>query len=151
MLSTSDPFIQAMQTWGHIFMRRSMRHMLTQAKANGLTLSQMIALLHIYRGESGVSNVGAYLGVSTAAASQMLERLVQMSLVSRTEDPHDRRAKRIALTAKGRRIVEESLTTRQTWLNELAENLTDDEKVQITQALQILIPNTSSDTLSQAF
>ncbi len=139
MPPSSDPFIRALQDWGRIFMRRSMRKMLHYAKGSGLSLSQLSALLHIYRGESGVSEVGEYLGVSSAAASQMLERLVQMGLVTRTEDPNDRRAKRIALTEEGQRIVEESLTARQTWLNELADSLSGAEKDQIIAALQILI------------
>ena len=139
MPPSSDPFIRALQDWGRIFMRRSMRKMLHYAKGSGLSLSQLSALLHIYRGESGVSEVGEYLGVSSAAASQMLERLVQMGLVTRTEDPNDRRAKRIALTEEGQRIVEESLSARQTWLNELAENLLDEDKTTITEALEILI------------
>ncbi len=134
-----DPFIRSLQDWGRIFMRRSMRRMMRQAKTNGLSLSQLSALLHIYRGESGVSEIGKYLGVSNAAASQMLERLVQMGLVTRTEDPRDRRAKRIALTEEGCRIVEESLSARQSWLNELAESLPEAEKAKITEALQILI------------
>jgi DNA-binding MarR family transcriptional regulator len=77
--------------------------------------------------------------VSSAAASQLLERLVQQDLVIRTEDPDDRRVKRIELTGKGRRILEEGLRARQTWLKDLARSLTEEEKQTVQDAMSIMI------------
>ena len=90
-------------------MHRSIRHLLRYARENGLSMSQFGALLHIHRmGSSGVTDLGDHLGVTSAAASQMLERLVQQGLILRTEDPNDRRVKQIVLTDKGLRFFKKA-------------------------------------------
>jgi DNA-binding MarR family transcriptional regulator len=114
--------------------------MLLYAKESGLSMSQIGAILHIHHaGISGVSGLGDDLGVTTAAASQMLDRLVQQGLVARSEDPHDRRAKQIALTAKGRQILLECTRARQSWLEGLAAVLSPAEQEQVVAALRVLI------------
>jgi DNA-binding MarR family transcriptional regulator len=45
------------------------------------------------------------LGVGLAALSGMIDRLVQQDLVTRTEDLHDRRVRRIGLTRKGGELI----------------------------------------------
>jgi DNA-binding MarR family transcriptional regulator len=54
-----------------------------------------------------VSNVAQFLGVSTAAASRAVERLVRRGLVNRTEAAEDRRAVRLSLTSKGQEVLAE--------------------------------------------
>ena len=53
--------------------------------------------------------IAEHLGVSNAAASQMVDRLVGMGLLERSEDPDDRRAKALALTEKGKALVLDSI------------------------------------------
>ncbi len=77
--------------------------------------------------------------MTSAASSQMLERLVQQELILRTEDPNDRRVKQIVLTDEGCRVLEEGIRARQGWLDDLATTLSDDEKDTIKVALDILI------------
>jgi DNA-binding MarR family transcriptional regulator len=138
-MSLTDPFIVTLHEWVGVFMRRSMRNFILYSKESGLSMSQLGALFHIHRGASGVSDLGDGLGVTSAAASQMLERLVQLKLITRSEDPHDRRVKQLVLTEHGSQILQESLEARQGWLNDLADLLLDDEKEQVIAALQILI------------
>ena len=134
----------ALQGWIHSFMHRSMRDFILYAKESGLSMSQIGALLHIHgEGDSGVSDLGDDLGITTPAASQMLERLVQQELVVRSEHPHDRRAKQIALTDKGRQVLEESIHARQGWLDDLVAILTPPEQEQVMAALNILIEKTN--------
>lgn len=121
-------------------MRQSMRHLLLYSRESGLSMSQMGALLLVYRkGVNGVSEIGDHLGITSAAASQMLERLVQQGIVLRSEDPHDRRVKQIALTEKGSRILQESIQARQNWVHDLARLLTPTEQKQVTAALNLLV------------
>ncbi|MBC8332997.1 MAG: winged helix-turn-helix transcriptional regulator [Anaerolineae bacterium] len=142
-MSPNDPFVDALHRWIEIFMRRSMRNFLSYVRESGLSMSQIGALFHIHRmGSSGVTDLGDHLGVTSAAVSQMLERLVQQELISRTEDPNDRRVKQIVLTPKGCQILEEGIRARQGWLNDLTESLSPDEKEQITAALNVLIIKT---------
>jgi DNA-binding MarR family transcriptional regulator len=139
-MNSTDSFIDTFNDCVDLFMRRSMRSFFQYTKGIGLSMPQIGALFHLNRGStSGISNIGDDLGVTTAAASQMLDRLVQQELVLRSEDPDDRRMKNIILTDKGRKILEDILHVRQAWLEDLSTALSAGEKEQIIAALKILI------------
>ncbi len=143
----TDPFVATLQEWIEVAMRRSMRHFLRYARESGLSMSHFGAIFHIHRiGSCGVTEMGEHLGVTSAAASQMLDRLVQQGFVLRAEDPEDRRVKRIELTEKGQQVYEEGIRARQGWLDELAGTLSEDEKRTITSALNILILKANQQT-----
>ena len=99
--------------------------------------------ISINRGRSNVSDLGEGLGISTAAASQMLERLVQQELILRSEDPQDRRVKHLALTDKGCQIMQEIIQARQGSLEELVSILSASEKEQIAAAVRVMIEKTN--------
>jgi DNA-binding MarR family transcriptional regulator len=136
-------FVAAFQKWIEVFMRNSLRSFILYSKETGLSMSQIGALFHIFKGGSGVSDIGEEMGVSSAAASQMLERLVQQGLILRTEDPRDRRSKKIILTERGQQIMEASIRVRQQWLTEIAGILTPAEREQVTAAMTLLIEKTA--------
>jgi DNA-binding MarR family transcriptional regulator len=139
-MQQADPFVVTLQKWTEVSMHRSIRHFISYARESGLSMSQLGALFHIHRsGSSGVTDLGDDLGVTSSAVSQMLERLVQQELVLRSEDPSDRRVKQIILTDKGFQVLRESMCTRQSWLYDLAETLSDSEKEAIIAALNTLI------------
>lgn len=135
-----DPFAVALQEWMEVAMRGSMRRFLRYAIESGLSMSHFGALFYVHHsGSCGVTEVGEHLGVTSAAASQMLDRLVNLGLVSRAEDPGDRRVRRIELTKKGRQAIEGGIRARQEWVNDLAGTLTQDEKKHLTSALETLV------------
>ena len=139
-MSNMDPFVATFHQWIDIFMHRSMRRFIHFARESGLSMSMIGALFHLNRmGSTGVTDLGDHLGVTSAASSQMLERLVQQKLILRTEDPADRRVKQIVLTEKGCHLLKEGTRARQGWLTELTESLSDEEKKQITAALNLMI------------
>ena len=142
MSPPDDLFVATLQQWVELFMRRSMRNFLKFSKDTGLSMSQVGALFYIYRGSGGVSDIGSDLGVTSDAASQLLDRLVQLGLILRTEDPRDRRAKHIVLTGEGRSILEKSFQVRLSWLSDLDVVLSPQEKDQIMAALKIMIEKT---------
>ena len=142
-MSQADPFVVTLQKWLGVSMHRSFRHLICYAREGGLSMSQLGALFHLHRmGSSGVTDLGEHLGVTSAAVSQMLERLVQQGLILRSVDPSDRRVKQIVLTDKGLQVLQESMRARQNWLYELAGALSDSEKETITAALDVLIDRT---------
>jgi DNA-binding MarR family transcriptional regulator len=138
-MQDSAPFIASFQEWIDIFMRNTMHSFILQAKECGLSMSQIGAMFHIHRGSGGVSDIGEDLGITSAAASQMLERLVQQGLILRSEDPLDRRAKKMVLTEKGRHVLNASICCRQKWVNSLAGILSPTEQEQIIATLTLLI------------
>jgi DNA-binding MarR family transcriptional regulator len=139
-LEQTDPFRDILRRWLEVFMRRSMRNFFQFAKGNDLSMSQIYTLFHLHRiGAGNVSYIGKELGVTNAAASQMVERLLQQALILRFEDPDDRRNKQIVLTDKAQRILRDSILARQSWVEDLAMILSLEEKGQISAALQIMI------------
>ncbi len=139
-MAQPNPMNTALQNWIEVFMKNSMKNLILYCKENGLSMSQMGSLNHIFhKGSSGVSDIGDELGVSSAAASQMLERMVQEGLILRSEDPLDRRLKRIVLTPKGQQVMQDSVRARQKWLDALVTVMTPAEQEQVTAAINILI------------
>lgn len=136
----ADPFVDTLQKWIEVSMHRSIRNFIHYARETGLSMSQLGAMAHIRcSGTAGVTELGDHLGVTSAAASQMLERLVKQELILRTEDPSDRRVKQIYLTDKGLRVLHESIRAHQNWLYEMGEILSASEKEAVIAALNVLI------------
>jgi len=120
-------------------MHRSMRDLHQFTRKSGLSMSQLNALFYIYHGGAcGVSDMGEHLGVTSAASSQMIDRLVQLDLLQRSEDPLDRRNKSLALTNKGRALIVESIEARRRWLQDLTTTLTPEQQEAIASALTTL-------------
>ena len=123
-----------------IIRHRMMGNIFAFARDKGLTMGQFGAMVHIsHKGGCGVSDIGNDLGVSNSAASQMLDRLVQLELISRSEDPSDRRGKLIGMTDKGRQILHEGNLANRTWLEELARSMNPEEQELVNNAIVILI------------
>jgi DNA-binding MarR family transcriptional regulator len=138
-MSASQTLIQALHAWAHVFMRRSMSNFIRYARDSGLSMQQLGALFFLHhKGTRGVSDFGGDLGVTSAAASQMIERLVQQGLLERSEDAHDRRVKQIVLTARGKELVEQSMQARQSWMEELTHALTPEQQQGIIASLNLL-------------
>ena len=139
-MSGDDPLVAKLKHWIDVFMRRSTRDFIKYARESGLSMSQLGALFHLNSmGTSGVTDLGEHLGVTSAAASQLLDRLVQQDLIQRSEDPNDRRVRQIVMTDKGCRVLNEGIRARQGWLDDLANTIPDDEKEQILIGLDALI------------
>ena len=144
-MDNREQFIDTLREWTEVFMSASMGTFLQFAKEQGLSVPQIGALFHINsRGTCGVSDIGDDLGVTSAAASQMLERLVQNGLVERSEDPNDRRAKQIVLTERGHRVVRGSMEARQRWFAALADGLSPHERDLAVASLRTLVAHSGA-------
>jgi len=140
MPNQPSPFVSTFLSWIELFMHRSMHGFLRYARERGLSMSQIATLFQLSQHDClAVSEIGDGLGVSNAAASQLLDRLVQQELITRTENPQDRREKQLILTEKGHNILLESARTREAWLESLAARLTPEEQEKVAEALEILI------------
>ena len=136
----NDPFSNIFREWIELFMNRSMHGYIHYAREKGLRMSVIGTLHHLRRADHvGVSDLGEHLGVSSAAASQMLDRLVEEGLITRVEDPEDRRMKRITLTERGCEILEECVNARLGWLKELGDRFTEEEKDQLVAAMRLMV------------
>jgi DNA-binding MarR family transcriptional regulator len=138
-MSPTKVFTEVIREWSEVFMQRSMRDFRKFMDETGLSFSQINILMRlIHAGSTGVSEIGEQLGVSNAAASQAVDRLVVMDLIKRTEDPSDRRAKQLALTQKGRTLIESGIQARSKWVEGLTDALTPEQQNLIISALTLL-------------
>jgi DNA-binding MarR family transcriptional regulator len=132
-------FTQSIRSWMDVFMHRSMRGWGLFAKSTGLSMPQFSIMMQLhYRGACGMSEISERFEISAAAASQLVDKLVQSGFMAREEDPHDRRAKLLNLTDKGKELIQQGIEERYRWVDQLAEKLTDEERVQISDALNIM-------------
>jgi DNA-binding MarR family transcriptional regulator len=105
-----------------------------------LSFSQMKAL-HFLHEEADVSvkKLGETLGLSLGAMSRAADELVQRGLVDRTEDPSDRRIKRLRLTEAGRDLVQRMRELRMAGFEQFVATLSPRERVQLAKALEPIL------------
>ncbi len=83
-------------------------HINQRAKDRGTTRAQWIVLFRL-RQQEGLMQVDLadVLELQPISLVRLLDRLVEQKLLERRADPNDRRANRLFLTAKGRRLVDD--------------------------------------------
>jgi DNA-binding MarR family transcriptional regulator len=122
-----------------LFMRNSMHSAYLHARHTGFSMPQLNTLMALYKmGGIAISEIAGEMGVTNAAASQMVDRMVQDGLILRTEDPNDRRVKQINLTEKGKQLMREHMDARRNLHEEIIKTLSPEEKQQVHQAFEIL-------------
>jgi DNA-binding MarR family transcriptional regulator len=79
-----------------------------RAKERGTTRAQWIVLFRLRQNE-GLSQVdlAEVLELQPISLVRLLDRLVEHGLLERRHDPKDRRANRLFLTAKGKKLVDD--------------------------------------------
>ncbi|NTW09350.1 MAG: MarR family transcriptional regulator [Anaerolineaceae bacterium] len=151
-MSDSTPFSEILNEWTEIFFRRSFHDVKRFMDKEGLSPTQVNTLMRLHHcGESGVTELGEFTGVTNAAASQMIDRLVQMELIQRVESTSDRRYKQLSLTEKGEQLLQRGFESRRLWLNELTVSLEPDEQMAIATGLKILTAAAKKTEIPSAF
>jgi len=119
------------------------------AKASGLSMPQFSILMQLYyRRTCGISDLSDSFEITAAAASQHVENLVQAGLIERAEDPHDRRAKQIQLSPKGKALIEQGMSARYHWVDLLVTAVEEKDQAKVSEGLTIL--NEAARKLDQA-
>ena len=72
---------------------------------HGITLAQWVILSALWREDQlTVADLASYSGNAAPATSRIVDRMAERGLVSRQNDPKDRRAVRVVLTQKGQAL-----------------------------------------------
>ena len=129
-----------------------MRHVFLYDRGNqlrvieesGLSMTQCKALLELGGlGEEArphqVSDLAERFGVSVPSMSRAVDGLVKGKLATRVEDPDDRRVRRVAITAKGKELVDTLLVVRQAGLETFAESLSAAQRRKLDAAVDSLM------------
>jgi DNA-binding MarR family transcriptional regulator len=123
-----------------VFMQRSLRGIMGSMKQDGLSMPQIYTLMYLYHeGEVRISDVGLLMDVGKAAASQLVERLVQQGLAQRVDDESDRRAKKIRLQPKSLRLIEKGLGVQRQQMGDLMRHLSPEKLRTVQKAFMYLI------------
>jgi DNA-binding MarR family transcriptional regulator len=108
--------------------------------ASHLTLSQLrIMVLLSRQGNVSVGELARLLGVGLAALSGMIDRLVLLDLVTRTEDLRDRRVRRIGLTRAGTELIASIVTAGAEKQRRLLSRLSAQELGVVAEAMEALV------------
>jgi DNA-binding MarR family transcriptional regulator len=138
-MTSSSELTETLRQWMDLSTTRSMREWSHFVKTTGLSMPQFGILMHLhYHRNCGLSQISERMDISAAAASQLVDRLVQHGLVERTEDQSDRRAKQLTLTPKGHELIKTGIAERSRWVDELAASLTPDDYAGVASTLALL-------------
>jgi DNA-binding MarR family transcriptional regulator len=109
---------------------------------SGLTFSQMKVLMTLAGANEEPLTVKALaerIGISLPSASRAVDGLVKHGLAVRTEDPDDRRQRRLTLSAGGQRLADGIVAARLEGLGQFAASLDDRERELLGEALELLL------------
>jgi MarR family transcriptional regulator, transcriptional regulator for hemolysin len=104
----------------------------------GLTEATWLPLLHLARAPRPMrqKDLAASLSLDSSSVVRLLDNLQTAGLVERREEPGDRRAKTIHLTASGRATVEQVEVVSQDIRRAVLAGLTDGEIAAATETLE---------------
>jgi DNA-binding MarR family transcriptional regulator len=94
---------------------------------------QQWSVLSALAGEEGavtLVTLSRRLGVTKQNMTGMIARLEQLGLAERNDDPQDLRSSRVALTRRGRSVVEKVRPAYEEWLSSLAEEAMSQRELQ---------------------
>jgi MarR family transcriptional regulator, organic hydroperoxide resistance regulator len=138
-MTDSFQLIQTIRQSMDLLTHRAFREQGHFVKSTGLSMAQFGILMQLhYQQRCGISDISSRMEITNAAASQLVDKLVQSGLLERTEDPQDRRAKQLKLTEKGQELINAGIQARSRWVDELISAFTSDESEAVATGLSIL-------------
>jgi DNA-binding MarR family transcriptional regulator len=119
-------------------------NLLRVIEESGLSMAQCKTLLELGGlGEASearqVGELAETLGVSVPSMSRAVDGLVKKRLATRVEDPDDRRVRRIAITERGKKLVETVVVVRQAGMETFAASLTAAQRRKLDAAIDSLM------------
>lgn len=132
--------VDVMEAWALVSMRNAMQEARQIGRENGLSMAQIAVLMRLqHHTNCTVTEIGQHLDVTNAAASQLVQKMVEQDLLSRTEHPEDRRVKQINLTGDGLALMQKISEARGQWMLHVVARLSPDEREHVGDAFNALI------------
>ncbi len=149
-MTSQTEFIKTVENWAKLYFFQSLTDFFNSLKHSELSLLQAYALTYLYfKGPIKISDLCEHMNVSPGAASQMVDRLEKLAMVSRVEDPADRRVRKVAVLTKGEEFVQDKFVFSQSWIGEIPTDITPEQKVQITSILSIFMQGSGKNNQSK--
>ena len=140
MKSTSDPLrapdsvVDAVLSASRVLVAVAARSLSDVAEEVTLTQYRTLVVL-ASRGPQNLAGLADAVGVTPATATRMCDRLVKKDLVRRRTERDDRRQLRVALTAKGRSLVDAVTDRRRREIELIMKDIATEEQVVLVNAL----------------
>ncbi|MBI4280426.1 MAG: MarR family transcriptional regulator [Armatimonadetes bacterium] len=105
-----------------------------------VTFAQVYVLRYLHQyGARTIGQIAEGLGITSPAATKLVDRLVIKRLVARREGRHDRRVTEVRLTARGKRLVERFRARRQERLSRIVSRMSGEQQARFVQGLEAFI------------
>ena len=125
--------------WNRAVWFSGIRPLLRRMLEADRSLAEMILLHALQHHPLTIAEVGDMLCLSHSAASRAADRLVRDGLVSRQENPNDRRQKQLTLTPRGEALIAEVEALRSRRLQQVVATLNDEEHEHLRSLLARLV------------
>ena len=122
--------------WHHL-MRGSSRDLYALLAELDLSMAH-VKTLHVLAdcaGELSVKEAGERLGLSLPGASRVVDTLLRRGYLTRREDEHDRRIRRVRISAQGADVVRRIDGARLVGLESFTSSLTAEQRTRLHRAL----------------
>ena len=102
-----------------------------------ITLPQFNLLRLIeYNGDHQVREIASFFGVSQAAASKTVDKMVRLGLVSREVQADDRRAFSLSLTGRGKNLIQRYETLKEEKVSDVLDQFGPEELEGLSRGLE---------------
>jgi DNA-binding MarR family transcriptional regulator len=129
-----DTIIETVLTTSRVFVAIAARSV--ASIESDVTLPQFRLLIVLAaHGAQGLRSLAEFLAVNASTATRMCDRLVRKGLIRRRTSPSDRREIRLALTEKGRDLVDHATNQRRIELSRLLGSVPAEEQRHRVRAL----------------
>jgi DNA-binding MarR family transcriptional regulator len=113
------------------------RHRTALADVLGLTDTELVAIAYLAQhGELTPTGLGRLLGLSSAGATAVVQRLERTGFVERAPHPHDGRSALLRLTATGIERAEAAMEPLVSQLDDIAERLEPESRRVVAEFLR---------------
>jgi DNA-binding MarR family transcriptional regulator len=136
-----------LQRFFHRAMKGDQSELLTLVAELDLTMPQIRGLFVLDNTDRtlALTELAPRMGLSVAAAGRAVDGMVRSGFISRTEDPADRRIKRLALTDAGRAALARLTEARLVGLQRFAETLGEAERDALANGLEAVFAQWDSE------
>jgi DNA-binding MarR family transcriptional regulator len=131
--------------------QRQMRRRITELRAHPLldvqlTMSQLKVMIVLGRlGATSGQDLARRTGFSLATLTGVIDRLAAQDLVSRREDPQDRRVRRLELTPTGTELIDRLIAAGEEQQHRMLDRLDDAGLDLVARAFDLLLAAAAAD------
>jgi DNA-binding MarR family transcriptional regulator len=118
---------------------REIRSMMRSQGSSDLTVPQFRTLAFVNRNQgSPLCKVADHMGLTSASASTLVDGLIKRGMMTREDQPDNRRRVRLVVTSRGKAILETSRRGTMTILAKKLSSVSADNREVIVKAMETL-------------